>query len=328
MSATTRARYEWTFLRGAERASRDLAAVDLVVGVVPALAGAWAAQTLAGRQRVPYAVIVQDLMGKAASQSGIRGGGPVSGLVSWAERRALRGVARVATVSQPMLKSLEAYGVSSDRTTCLPNYTHIEVPDVSRQEARRHLGWSVEPFIALHTGNMGYKQDLENVIEAARLGAGQEGLDFVLLGDGSQRSRLEELARDVPRVRIMDPLPEDLYALALRAADVLLVNERSSVADMCLPSKLTSYLASRRPVVAAVPANGGTASLVQESGGGVVVPAADPAALFQSVQRLKADPRLAKELGERGNVYAQTRLTRQRGLAATREFLVRAALGA
>lgn len=41
---------------------------------------------------------------------------------------------------------------------------------------------------------------------------------------------------------------------------MLVVNERASAVDMSLASKLTSYFSAGRPVVAAVPAGGGTAA--------------------------------------------------------------------
>ena len=327
MSALTRGRYEWSFLRGARQAGRRIGPFDVVVGVVPALAGALAARNLANRLKIPYAVIVQDLVGKAASQSGIRGGGPVAGAVGWAERRALSDAAAVATISRPMGRTVEAYGVPRDRIAYLPNYTHIEMQTVSRHEARERLGWSQDRFIALHTGNMGFKQDLDNVVEAARLAAGDSRLEFRLMGDGNQRHHLEELAGGIPGISFVDPMSKDDYPLALAAANVLLVNERSTVDDMSLPSKLTSYLVARRPVVAAVPANGATAGLVDESGGGLVIPPSNPAALVAALRELMNDPRRCEELGERGNIYAQTTLTRARGLAATRSFVVNAAAG-
>jgi colanic acid biosynthesis glycosyl transferase WcaI len=301
---------------------------DVIVAVVPALASALAARSLASRLQVPYAVIVQDLVGKAAAQSGIRGGGPVAGAVGWAERRALLDAAAVATVSRPMARTVEAYGVPSERIAYLPNYTHIDMPVISRPEARRRLGWSQDTFIALHTGNMGFKQDLDNVVEAARLNAGQGRLEFVLMGDGNQRRHLEALAAGIPGIRFIDSMSEDDYPLALAAADVLLVNERPTVDDMCLPSKLTSYLVARRPIVAAVPMNGATAGLVGESRGGLVLPPSSPGELRNSLLALMSDPVRCEELGELGNVYAQTTLTRDRGLAATRSFVVRAAEGA
>ena len=174
---------------------------------------------------------------------------------------------------------------------------------------------------------MGFKQDLDNVVEAARLAGGEGRLQFTLMGDGNQRQHLEGLADGIPGIRFIDPMSERDYPLALAAADVLLVNERPTVDDMCLPSKLTSYLVARRPIVAAVPANGATAALVNESGGGLLIPPATPAGLLRALRELMVDPRRCEELGERGNVYAQTTLTRHRGLAATRAFVVGASSG-
>ena len=326
MSALTRGRYEWSFLMGARHASRRVGSFDVIVAVVPALASALAARSLASRLQVPYAVIVQDLVGKAAAQSGIRGGGPVAGAVGWAERRALVDAAAVATVSRPMARTVEAYGVPSERIAYLPNYTHIDMPVISRVEARRPSVGRRTPS-SLCTGNMGFKQDLDNVVAAARLNAGQGRLEFVLMGDGNQRRHLEALAAGIPGIRFIDPMSEDDYPLALAAADVLLVNERPTVDDMCLPSKLTSYLVSRRPIVAAVPPNGATAGLVDESRGGLVLPPSSPGELLNSLRALLSDPGRCEELGERGNVFAQTTLTRDRGLAATRSFVARAAEG-
>ena len=206
MSAMTRGRYEWSFLRGARQAGRHIGPFDVVVGVIPALAGALAARNLANRLKIPYAVIVQDLVGKAAAQSGIRGGGPVAGAVGWAERRALRDAAAIATISRPMGRTVEAYGVSNERIAYLPNYTHIEMPSISRYEARQRLGWPTERFIALHTGNMGFKQDLDNVVEVARLAGRDTRLEIRLMGDGNQRRHLEELAGATPGISFMDPL--------------------------------------------------------------------------------------------------------------------------
>ena len=81
----------------------------------------------------------------------------------------------------------------------------------------------------------------------------------------------------------------------MQASDVLLVNQRASVTNMSLPSKLTSYFASGRPVIAAASADSETASEIEASGAGIVVPPADPAALRGAILALKNDPTLAGE---------------------------------
>ena len=64
----------------------------------------------------------------------------------------------------------------------------------------------------------------------------------------------------------------------LAAADVLAVTQRASVLDMSVPSKLTSYFAAGRPVVASVAAEGGTAQEVRRSGAGRARAAGGPGA--------------------------------------------------
>ena len=73
-SAIRRALYEWTFLLHVLWAARRLPRrPDLIVSATPALGGAVAAACIARRLDVPLLTIVQDLMAKAASQSGFKG---------------------------------------------------------------------------------------------------------------------------------------------------------------------------------------------------------------------------------------------------------------
>jgi hypothetical protein len=132
-------------------------------------------------------------------------------------------------------------------------------------------------LVVLHAENMGYKQGLRNLVETARLAAGQRrNIRFVLMGDGNERKSLEALAAGLDNVEFLDPEPGDVFMDVLAAAHVLLINERPSVVNMSLPSKITSYFAAGRPVVAAVSRDGATATELTRSGGALVVPAGDP----------------------------------------------------
>ena len=68
-----------------------------------------------------------------------------------------------------------------------------------------------EPFTVVHTGNMGLKQDLGNMVEAARLHRDRPDVAFVFMGDGSQRRALEAQAEGLPNLRFVDPLDSDEY---------------------------------------------------------------------------------------------------------------------
>jgi colanic acid biosynthesis glycosyl transferase WcaI len=125
----------------------------------------------------------------------------------------------------------------------------------------------------------------------------------VLLGDGSRRASLREEAEGVERLDFLDLVPADAFPQALASADALLVNERPGVAEMSVPSKLTSYFDSGRPIIAATDPGGVTAAELAASNAGITVPSGRPEALVETVLRLREDPARAAELGSNGRRY-------------------------
>src|SRR3954454_4074010 len=163
---------------------------------------------------------------------------------------------------------------------------------------------------------MGLKQDLGNVVEAARQLSDRRDIAFVFVGDGSQRRQLEAQAADLENVRFVEPLSSDKYPLALAAADVLLVNERATVGDMSLPSKLTSYLTAGKPVLAATWPRGATGQeLARTSGAALRVDPGYPKALAEAVLELQADAQACASMGVAARTYATARLGRRRSMA-------------
>lgn len=303
--------YEFTFYLGSRLAVRGHRP-DVVLGVTPNLAGAATAAQLANRCGAPLGIVVQDLVGLAAVQSGIRGGRGVAGQVASAEARILRRADRVAVISDEFVPPLVRAGVLPGRIVRMPNHTHITPSVLDRAEARQVLGWPVDRHLVVHTGNMGLKQGLDNVVEAARLAQEcRDDLMFVLVGDGSTRAALRRRAAGLANLLFVDPLPDQRYPVALAAADCLLLNERASVVNMSMPSKLTSYLAAGRPVVAATSPQGAAAVELRRSGAGVLVEPDRPADLLAAVTRLLDDPERRAACGRNGRRYAADHLSEQ-----------------
>lgn len=285
---------------------------DAVVAQLPSLAGGILGARLAGRHRVPYVPVVQDLMGAAARQSGIPGGGRVAAAAGAAEAYALRRAALVGVIHETFVAAVAALGVPEERIRVVPNWSHVRSPSRGREETRARLGWAPGRTVLLHSGNMGLKQGLEVLVEAARM---EPRLEVVLMGDGNQRGKLRESAGGLPNLRFVPPADDSDFPDVLAAADVLAVTQRASVRDMSVPSKLTSYFAAGRPVVASVARAGGTAREVERSGAGVVVAPEDPRALLDAVRALADDPGRAGALGACGPVYVREHLSREAGLA-------------
>ncbi|MFJ8881886.1 glycosyltransferase [Streptomyces sp. NPDC102402] len=285
---------------------------DAVISQMPSLAGGVIAARLARRHRVPHIPVVQDLMGAAAAQSGIRGGGRAAAVAAKAERYALRGAALVGVIHETFVDGVTALGVDPGRIRVVPNWTHVDGPSAERAATRARLGWPESTTVLLHSGNMGLKQGLDVLVDLARMAP---DIRVVLMGDGNQRDGLRDLAAGLPNLDFLPPADPDDFTDVLAAADVLAVTQRASVLDMSVPSKLTSYFVSGRPVVASVAGEGGTADEVRRSGAGVLVAPEDPAALTTAVRALAADPVAAQALGAHGPRYVAQHLSREAGLA-------------
>lgn len=286
---------------------------DVVICVTPALM-ATAAHFLRHRsslrQRPVFGVWVQDLYSVGLSETQ-KSGSVAAGLAGKLESWVMRGADGIVVPHSRFRDHLvQNLNVDGRKITTIKNWNHVQSAGTNdRRVSRRRLGWSDDETVVLHSGNMGVKQGLETVVHAAQIADSKKlNLRFVLMGDGNQRCKLESMALGVTRLEFRDPLPEGDFAAALKAADILLVNERPGVAEMSVPSKLTSYFQSGTPVLASVSSEGNAAQEVRDSNAGILIDSGDPEGLVRSAVSLGSDLLLGKMLGENGIQYASAKL--------------------
>jgi colanic acid biosynthesis glycosyl transferase WcaI len=320
-SAMHRALYEASLFGLGLTALRMPPRPDVVVGTCPSLAGGALAATAAAFHGAPYGLVFQDLMGQAAEQSGVAGGEKVASTVRKAELMLARRAAAVAIIAEGFRGYLEEGGVEPAKIHRLRNWTRRVEPTETAEEIRGRLGWRADEFVCLHGGNMGQKQGLDNLLDAAALLRGRNA-KLVLAGDGNDRARLEQRAAEqgLDNVAFIELQPPGRWEALMQASDVLLVNQRSSVTDMSLPSKLTSYFAAGRPVVAAASAGSETAREIEEAHAGIIVPPAEPEALADAILVLAAGAEAAR-LGANAMRYAREVLSADKILAEYERFV-------
>ena len=300
---------------GLRLATQRMPEIDVSVSVSPALLStAILAATRGRRPRTPSLLWVQDLYSRGIVETQRNGSGLAARAMTAVERATVKSFPHVVVAHDRFRERLVAdLGASENDVRVIKNWVRIpaRVADPStRRRTRERLGWSSDEVVCVHAGNMGVKQGLENVVDAARAaGESARELRFVLLGHGNQQPRLRELAEGLPNLSFVDSLDDHEFRLALEAADVLLVNERPGVMEMSVPSKLTSYLASGRPVIAAVGRGSVTEQEVLRSGGGVCVAAGQPRELVNAVRLLGKDTTRADALGARGRAFAEAELS-------------------
>jgi colanic acid biosynthesis glycosyl transferase WcaI len=277
---------------------------DVIVAITPAASAL--ASAVGGRRGRPLGGVIQDLVGNAASQSGTTGSG-IGSLIGRVEYWLLRKVDLLGVITSRFGKIAVEHGVSDRIVRALPNFSHVATSTASRDEAREMLGWPKDRYLVVHTGNIGKKQGLDVVPRAARLLERRESdIEFVIVGDGNQRQVVEAAASGCANVRFVGLLPDEQYPLALRAADLLLLSEHVGVLEMSLPSKLTSYVTSGRPLLAAVQDGGITASYVADHQIAEVVTPGDPDALIAGIEAVRADSTKAASLVQKAADLAES----------------------
>jgi colanic acid biosynthesis glycosyl transferase WcaI len=323
-SWTGRAAMELTF--GLQLLTTSWRRPEVVICVTPPLLAA-AMSVVRGRltwRRPAVGIMVQDLYSRGVEETKAASGWTARGL-RVVESLAIRLCDGVSVIHTGFMKDLvQQLQVEKRRIRVIRNWTHVSPPEPSASAAFRNAhGWGADEVVILHAGNMGYKQGLENVVAAASLAARTNSkARFVLLGDGNQRATLEATAAGVPALQFLPPVKDAEFPAALGAADVLLVNERPGVAQMSVPSKLTSYFNSGKPILAATDANGLTAHEIAASGAGVCVPADRPDLLLSEATGLGTDRERGRRLGVAGRRYCDGFLTEEAALDRYEEWVV------
>ena len=113
-SAGRRALYEASFLASGLSALA-LPRPDAVVGIIPSLGGGLLARLAGARFAAPYGLVFQDLMGPAAAQSGVAGGGRAARAIRAAEAFAVRQAEAVGVIAEGFRPYLRALGVAPER---------------------------------------------------------------------------------------------------------------------------------------------------------------------------------------------------------------------
>jgi len=216
----------------------------------------------------------------------------------WAMRAVTARVSHVVTVSDEFRDLLlTELGCRKPVVALYNGVDTVQFHPRDRTVCRRELGLPPASQIVLYVGSLIERKGVACLIEALSGGVSAESVEAYLVGEGSQRGRLEELAargetRD--RVHFLGGVARDRVHLWMGAANVLVLPSYSEGR----PNVVLEALASGTPVVAS--AVNGTTELIRDGEDGLLFRPGDVAGLRASIARVLAEPELATKLAIRG----------------------------
>jgi glycosyltransferase involved in cell wall biosynthesis len=164
--------------------------------------------------------------------------------------------------------------------------------------------------LAVCIGTHGYIHGMETLLDAAACLTDLPDVVLLLVGDGSEKAKLIELARarGLANVRFADPIPPAAVLPLYRRACVGLSTLRDlPIAAAARPVRAVNAMAAGVPLVYAGASEG--ANLVREADAGIVTPSGDGRAVAAAIRELLADPERARAMGRRGQAYVERHLT-------------------
>lgn len=236
----------------------------------------------------PLMFWVQDLWPESLSATGAVRSKWILDLVRRVTRQIYSGCDRILIQSQAFVEPIVALGIPAKRLFYFPNSAEkLYCPLVLEPQAPERLQVP-SGFVVMFAGNIGAAQDFNTILTAAEHLQMLPAIRWVIIGDGRMRPWVQEevLKRGLQdTVLLLGRYPQEAMPRYFALADVLLVTlRREPIFALTIPSKVQSYLACGKPVIAALDGEG--ARIIEEAQAGFSAPAEAPQELAAAVSAM------------------------------------------
>lgn len=220
---------------------------------------------------------------------------------------------KILVQSTAFFDYIENQNVAKEKLIYYPNSTeqfyNVETPDPAFKIK------FPEGINLLFAGNLGEAQSFDTILDAASIIKQRNiNFNFVILGDGRMSGHIKKKIIEQKLencVHLLGAYPPELMPKIFACADALLVTlKKDKIFSMTIPSKLQSYLACGKPVLASLDGIG--AEILKSAQAGFACPAEDVEALVEIILDFIAlDENIKNQLGKNARTYFEKHFERE-----------------
>lgn len=305
--------YVWFMVAGFIGATR-VAKPDVVVATSPQFFCAVAGWVASRWHRCPFVFEVRDLWPDSIVTVGAMRRGFVIRALEKLELFLYSKAEKVVVVTDAFRENLLKRGVPAEKIAVIKNGVDLDffrprpVPAMLRQD----LGLEGR-FVVSYIGTLGMAHAVDRIVEVADLLRAEQDLMFVLVGDGAERKRVENMVQErrLANVRVLPGVSKESVCDYYAVSDLGLVTLRNKeLFKTVLPSKVFEWMAMSRPILCAV--QGECRALLSAAGAAVFTEPEDVKSMAEAIVRLRKDQEQMRRMGESGRAFVERHFDRDR----------------
>jgi len=267
---------------------------------------------VASKFKIPFILHVQDVYPESLSKKVKIFGALIDKAFLPMDRKNQRAASQVVTISNQMKNYLtQTRYVDESKISVIRNWQN----DSSFIRFQRNDGLHKNvKFCFLYLGTVNPTASVDLLIHAF----GKSDLTdacLIIAGDGADKQRCVQIAEGYAcDIQFMNVSPDEVPEVQSRA-DVLLLPLKKGIAGTALPSKMTAYMFSGKPILASIDRDSEAANIIEKNTCGWVVEPENEQQLIDSMIRaLTTDDSFLKKMGKNSLEYAITHLSKKSNL--------------
>ena len=199
---------------------------------------------------------------------------------------------------------LNNYDVNKEKIKVLYNWINLDI--ISKEKTwdfRKEFNINDHDIICLYAGNIGKYQELDFLLELAKINLNKKDLKFLIVGSGSEKEKLLKDYGNLENVIFKNFVSPGLYYDLVKSCNIGLVNLNRNLTIQNIPGKILGYWAEKLPILASINKDNDLAEILLKSKGGLYSYTGDIKSYDENLKRLYEDEKLRVLMGENGNKY-------------------------
>ena len=227
------------------------------------------------------------------------------------------------TISKDMKNNLIGKGVNESKISIIENWIDT---DEMRYIPREHnplfkkLELDKDGFYVSYSGNLGYSQDIDIILDSAKLMLERKpDIQFLIIGNGVCKDKIENRIKneELQNIRLLPLQPEKDAALVYSLGDIGLVTLKKEMHGCAMPSKTWAMMSASQPIICTAAEKTRLYEIIEGADAGITIEPGDYYALTEHIIDLYNRRDRLKAYGVSGRAYAEKYLYRKK---STKEY--------